>query len=54
MRSLILEALPADPQLLLFLLAFVAIFSAIVFWQWRPAKRAEQERMARLPLTDSD
>jgi cbb3-type cytochrome oxidase subunit 3 len=54
MRSLILQALPADPQLLLFLLLFVAIFCGIVFWQWRPERRAEQDRLAQLPLSDSD
>lgn len=54
MRSLILEALPANPQLLAFLLVFVAIFVVVVARQWRPGSRAEQDLMARLPLTDSD
>ena len=53
MRSLILEALPADPRLLVFLLAFVVIYAAVVAWQWRPARRPRQERMSLLPL-DND
>ncbi len=54
MKSLILQALPGDPRLLLFLLAFVLVFLGLVAWQWRPAGRAEQERLSLLPLTDSD
>lgn len=52
MKDLILQALPGDPRLLAFLLAFVVIFTAVVAWQWRPAGRAEQERLALLPLID--
>lgn len=54
LKSLIIQALPGDPRLLAFLLAFVVIFGAVVAWQWRPAGRAEQERLAMLPLTDPD
>lgn len=54
MKSLIVDGLPGDPQLLAFLLAFVVIFGVVVAWQMRPAVRAQQEHLAQLPLNDED
>jgi cbb3-type cytochrome oxidase subunit 3 len=53
-RAIITEGLPGDPGLLLFLLAFVAIFTAVALWQWRPAARAAQDRLALMPFDDPD
>jgi cbb3-type cytochrome oxidase subunit 3 len=52
MRAFFARALPGNPWLLAFLLAFFAAFCAAALWQLRPSKRAEQERLARLPLQD--
>ena len=54
MRALITEGLPGDPGLLAFLLAFVVVFTAVALWQWRPAARAAQDRLALMPLDDTD
>ncbi|MFN8422305.1 MAG: cbb3-type cytochrome c oxidase subunit 3 [Anaerolineae bacterium] len=54
MKSLIVDGLPGDPRLLIFLLAFMVIFAAVVAWQYRPANRARTDRLARLPLLDED
>ena len=54
MKSLIVDGLPGDPRLLVFLVAFVVVFVVVVAWQVRPASRARQERLAQLPLSDPD
>lgn len=54
MKSLIVDGLPGDPRLLVFLLAFMVIFAVVVAWQYRPANRERNDRLARLPLIDQD
>ncbi len=52
MRAFFATALPDNPWLPLYLLAFFAVFLGIALWQYRPSKRSEQDRLAQLPLQD--
>ena len=54
MKSLIVDGLPGDPRLLVFLLTFMVTFAVVAWWQYRPANRERQDRLARLPLMDQD
>lgn len=54
MKAFLQGGLPADPGLLMFLLVFVAAWCAVAAWQWRPAGRSRQARLAQLPLIDDE
>jgi cbb3-type cytochrome oxidase subunit 3 len=52
MRAFFARSLPDNPWLLLFLLAFCAVFCAVALWQYRPSKRAEHAALAQIPFQD--
>lgn len=54
MKDYLQHGLPADPGLVVFLLAFVLTWCAMAVWQWRPAGRARQAHLSQLPLTDDE
>ena len=54
MKDLIIQALPANPWMLLILLSFMGIFATIVFNVMRPSRRRDYDIAAQLPLEDTE